>query len=113
MAHDTSEPNTAQVTVWRNLLDAYAQLSAAWQAAADAQQTATAGEGPGALDMPESLVTSFARAGGEAAEALTATATVLANQGPEPERFTELAETQRAARDQWHDCYTALNEDNQ
>lgn len=61
-------PNTGQITVWRNLLDAFGQLSAAWAAARDAQREAEAGEGPGSLTMPSDLISSFARTGEGGAE---------------------------------------------
>ena len=44
----TPEPDTEQITAWRNLLDSFAQLSAAWQAA---EETSPDRPGP----MPEPL----------------------------------------------------------
>lgn len=113
-----SDPNTEQITVWRNLLDAFSQLSAAWEAAEEAQRTAGGGRGPGALRMPESLISSFVRAGEESADALTGVATVLSYQpgldtDNTPQRFTDIAEAQRLARDQWREAHTIFEQDQQ
>ncbi len=78
MTDEENTPNTAQITMWRNLLDAFGQLSAAWAAAHDAQKGAEAGEGPGTLTMPSDLIVAFTRAGEGGAEALSGLATVLA-----------------------------------
>lgn len=101
MSDPTTDPNVEQITVWRNLLDAFAELSAAWDAAAKAQQAAEPGEGPTGLAMPQSLVASFGRAGQEGADALAGLATVLAQQGGDTAAFGDVADAQRTARDQW------------
>lgn len=108
MTERTPEPNTDQITVWRNLLDAFGQLSAAWEAAGQAQRASEAGSGPGAMQMPESLVNSFARAGEEAADTLTGVATVLSNQQGATRTFAEVARSQSAARDQWTAAHESL-----
>ena len=105
------EPNTEQITIWRNLLDSFAQLSAAWQAAEQAQRTAEQGAGPGTLQMPDSLVTSFSRAGSEASDALSGVAAVLSRQTGNDETFEGVAESQREARDAWVAAHSALSDE--
>lgn len=94
-------PNTAQITVWRNLLDAFGQLSAAWAAARDAQGLAQAGEGPAGMGMPGDLITSFARAGEGGSEALAGLAEVLAHQRRSGTTFDQVVETQAQAHQEW------------
>lgn len=106
----TSDPNVEQITVWRNLLDAFAELTAAWETASRAQEQSEPGEGPGGLAMPRSLVGSFARAGQEGADALAGLATVLAQQGDAQDAFGDVADAQRAARDQWQAARQRLHE---
>jgi hypothetical protein len=107
MSEDSETPNTAQITVWRNLLDAFGQLSAAWAAARDAQRGADEGEGPASLGMPDDLVTSFTRAGQEAAESLSELAAVLARQqdneaeAAQGATFDEVSEAARTAAQHW------------
>ncbi|GAA5123458.1 hypothetical protein [Haloechinothrix salitolerans] len=100
MTDDSTTPNTAQITVWRNLLDAFSQLSAAWETARDAQQNVSAKAGPGGGDIPADLVTSFARAGTRTSEALTGLADVLSRQ-PDGERFAEVRDSQQKAHKAW------------
>ncbi|GAB3294338.1 hypothetical protein [Parasphingorhabdus pacifica] len=107
MKDHTSDPNTEQITIWRNLLDSFGQLSAAWGAAAEAQQEADAGKGPAAHQLPESLVVSFSRAGMEVADALAGVATVLSHQSKQSDWFDETAEAMRAARDSWTQSHDA------
>ncbi len=109
MNDQTTDPNTEQITVWRNLLDAFGQLSAAWDAAGKAQQEAESGSGPDALGVPESLVAAFARAGEETADTLVGIASVLSQQEGNTEPFAELAESQRRTRDQWARAHESLN----
>lgn len=111
MNDHTSDPNTEQITIWRNLLDAFGQLRAAWDAAAEAQHEADAGAGPAALKMPEALVLSFSRAGSEVADALAGVAAVLANQSGQSDVFGETAETQRQARDLWSRSHERVAEE--
>lgn len=63
MNDNEQAPTTAQVTVWRNLLDAFGQLNSASESAKDAQAQHNAGDGPASLSLPSDLVTTFARAG--------------------------------------------------
>ncbi len=102
MSDPTTDPNIEQITIWRNLLDAFAELSAAWDAAAQAQQDATPGRGPSGLAMPRSLIASFGRAGEQGSDALAGLATVLAQQGEDYAVFGDVADAERIARDQWH-----------
>jgi hypothetical protein len=102
------EPNTEQITIWRNLLDAFAQLSAAWEAAAEAQRAAEAGKGPGAIAMPPDLIISFSRASREGADTLAGVAAVLSQQSGKTDQFSEVAELQRAARDAWAHAHDAF-----
>lgn len=100
MAQTQPEPNTDQLTMWRNLLDAFGQLSAAWETAADVQKQAGPGHGPGTLHIPEELITAFARAGNRGAEALAGLAEVLNNQHG-VYAFDEVASTQEHAAQAW------------
>ncbi len=111
MNDHSPEPNTEQITVWRNLLDAFGQLSAAWEAAREAQSAAGAGSGPAESYLPESLVASFARAGQETAETLTGVAEVLHRQGEDGDSapFADVLETQRTARDRWSTAHDAIS----
>lgn len=106
MTDDPTTPNTAQITVWRNLLDAFAQLSASWDTAREAQQNVSADTGPGGTDLPADLVTSFARAGARASEALTGLADVLSQQ-PDGERFAQVRNSQRKAHKDWSAAHGA------
>lgn len=104
-------PNTVQIVAWRGLLDAFGQLSAAWEAAGQAQRAAEPGAGPGALQMPDKLVSSFALVCRDSAEVLTGIANVLAHQKADPEEFARVLESQRAARDAWEKAQEALKAD--
>lgn len=110
MSEQRPDPNTVQVTAWRNVLDAFAQLSAAWQAASEAQRASGDEPGPGNSNMPEPLMLSFARAGEETATVLTAIASVLAQQPTAPPEFGEIAEAQRTARARWRAGHARLED---
>ncbi len=97
--NDSTTPNTAQITVWRNLLDAFSQLSASWETARESRQNASADDPP-CGDLPADLVTAFARAGTRASEALTGLADVLSRE-PDGERFAQVRESQRKAHKDW------------
>lgn len=99
----TPEPDTEQITAWRNLLDSFAQLSAAWQAA---EETSPDRPGP----MPEPLATSFSRAGAEAADALAGVAAELARQTGNATTFDQVADSQRRARDAWRAAHDSLSD---
>ncbi|WP_051399893.1 hypothetical protein [Haloechinothrix halophila] len=108
MTDDPTTPNTAQITVWRNLLDAFSQLSAAWETARDAQQNESDEAGPGTTDIPADLVTSFARAGTRTSEALTGLAEVLSRQ-PNGEQFAQVRESQQKAHKDWSAAHGATS----
>lgn len=109
MTDEENTPNTGQITVWRNLLDAFGQLSAAWAAAHDAHFEAEAGQGPGSLTMPSELITSFARAGEGGAEALSGLAQVLAHQRNSGDEFARVEETQRKAYEEWSTAHDSVS----
>lgn len=109
-SRETSAPNTIQIMAWRGLLDAFGQLSAAWEAAGQAQRAAGPGAGPGAMQMPDQLVSSFALVCADTADVLTTIAEVLSHQKAEPEAFAEVAESQRAAREAWERAMQVLRE---
>lgn len=104
MTDETTTPNTAQITVWRNLLDAFAQLSAAWEAARESEENAADNAGPGSTELPADLVTAFARAGTRSSAALTGLADVLFQQS-EGERFTRVRDCQREAHKEWSSAH--------
>ncbi|QUH03476.1 hypothetical protein HUO13_24010 [Saccharopolyspora erythraea] len=109
MSDVTPEPNTEQITVWRNLLDAFAQLSSAWDTAAEVQEQAAEDQGPGTTRMPAELVTAFFNAGTRGAEALTGVANVLADQ---PDVQAEaVADAQRRAHGAWQEARKAFSGD--
>lgn len=107
-ARPTSAPNTIQIMAWRGLLDAFGQLNAAWETAGQAQKAADPGAGPGAIRMPDKLVSSFALACRDTAGVLTTIAEVLSHQQAEPEAFAEVLESQRAARVAWERAQEVL-----
>ncbi|MGH3449927.1 MAG: hypothetical protein ACRDQW_04210 [Haloechinothrix sp.] len=109
MTEEENTPNTAQITMWRNLLDAFGQLSAAWSAAHDAQELAHAGEGPGSLTIPSDLIVAFARAGESGAESLAGLAGVLAHQHESGHEFDEVEQTQRRAWEQWTAAHGSMS----
>ena len=102
------EPNTEQITIWRNLLDAFGQLSSAWESAAEAQRDAAAGQGPGTLRLPEELVVAFTHAGARGAEALAGVADVLAMQESSAS-FGGVADAQRTAHTAWLQAHRAVS----
>ena len=106
----TSAPNTIQIMAWRGLLDAFGQLSAAWEAAGQAQKAADPGAGPGAMQMPDQLVSAFALACRDTAGMLTTVADVLSHQRAEPQAFAEVLQSQRAAREAWERAQKALQQ---
>lgn len=109
-ARDPAVPNTIQIMAWRGLLDAFGQLSAAWEAAGQAQRAADPGAGPGSMQMPDQLVSSFALVCRDTADVLTTIAEVLSHQRAEPEAFAEVVASQRAAREAWDRAKQALKE---
>ena len=102
MTDVSSEPNTEQLTIWRNLLDAFGQLSSAWDTAEQAQQQLAD------ATVPEELVAAFAYAAARGAEALSGAADVLAAQNAEA--FDAVAEAQRAAGKAWQDARQATGQ---
>ncbi len=115
MSDLTPQPDTEQVTVWRNLLDACGQLSAAWDEVS-ASQLPAAGEASRATDgeavpeLPKELVTALTRAGEECAEALAGMAAVLAGQPGSAQRVSDLASSQRQAYQEWSNVHRAMAE---
>lgn len=108
MTDDSTTPNTAQITVWRNLLDAFSQLSAAWETARDAQQNESDEAGPGGGHIPAELVTAFARAGTRTSEALTGLADVLTHQ-QDGQQFAQVKESQQKAHKDWSAAHGATS----
>jgi hypothetical protein len=104
-----AELNVDQVTIWRNLLDAFAQLDSTWEIAAQAQQEAEPGAGPGALHMPAEMVAAFAHAGHRGARVLQGVAQVLASQHAEAE-FSPVRQAAEAAEQQWERARSAVAE---
>jgi hypothetical protein len=98
-----------QITLWRNLLDAFGQLSAAWEIAEQAQRTASAGSGPGALHMPREVVHAFTRAGNAGAQALVGLAEVLGNQHGNHDIFSPALDALRSAQRHWATAYTTIS----
>ncbi|GAA3365218.1 hypothetical protein [Saccharopolyspora gregorii] len=99
------EPTTEQITAWRNLLDAFAQVSASWDAAVAIDRDAGPDEGP-TSSVPEPLHASFARAAAETSDVLTGIAEALAEHEADG-TFAEVARTQRAARDAWSSAHSS------
>lgn len=104
----TYEPNVEQLTAWRNLLDAFGQLSAAWDAASESE-VKILGEHEGDVrDLPEDLVVAFAHAGVRGTEVLAGVARVLATQQGS-EAFEAVADLQRQAHQRWSDAHSAVS----
>ncbi|MEU6127678.1 hypothetical protein ABZ805_00760 [Saccharopolyspora sp. NPDC047091] len=99
------EPTTEQLTAWRNLLDAFAQVSASWDAAVAIDREAGPGEGP-ASSVPEPLHASFARAAAETSDVLAGIADALGD-GERAGTFAEVDRAQRAARDAWSSAHSS------
>jgi hypothetical protein len=99
-----------QITLWRNLLDAFGQLSAAWEIAEQAQRTASAGTGPGALHMPREVVLAFTRAGNAGAQALVGLAEVLGNQHGNQDLFSPVLDGLHTAQQHWATAHTVISD---
>ncbi len=100
MEDSTSEVKTEQIAIWRNLLDAFGQLSSAWDTAVEAQRQAPQGQGPGAGTLPDDLVAAFTLAATRGSEALTGIAEMLAAQSSN-EEIEATVQAQRAASQHW------------
>lgn len=105
MAETAGAANVHQITFWRNLLDAFAQLDSAWTTATEAQQRAAPGAGPGAVGIPPEIVAAFARAGESAARSLAGLAEVLAAQHGDT-AFATVADAQHTAHHEWAQAHS-------
>jgi hypothetical protein len=108
--HENTQ-SVEQITLWRNLLDAFGQLSAAWEIAEQAQRTADAGAGPGALHMPREVVLAFTRAGNAGAQALAGLAEVLGNQHGNQKLFSPALDASNTAQQHWATAHTTISAD--
>jgi hypothetical protein len=103
MSESVEEPSIEQLTVWRNLLDAFGQLDAAWSVAAHARQQ------PDALHMPDYTVTALTNAGHRGARALHGLAQLLVDHYGS-EVFEPAVQACETAEQQWESAYRTLGD---
>lgn len=111
MENEAETPSTPQITVWRNLLDAFGQLSAAWEAVRDAEAEAVTSLEAEAAMMPgeADVEVAFARAGEQTSEALAGLAGILHNHGRDGNPFGHVASAELAAHQKWAAAHRALS----